>query len=113
MGVAVEVQCVAQGFEDVEDFPEADLVQVRQFAGATQRQPFDVGGHVRSLKFRCSAACSECHEIVGDELPAQEQRDRVGGTHRSTPFMKSIASLCTSWVAAQVILSSSTPCFSL
>ena len=113
MSVGVEVQRVAQGFEHIEDLVEAHRVEVAHLAGVFERQLLDVLGHVGCLELRGTAAGFERHQVVGDHLPAQEQRDGVGGVTESSPFMKSMASFCTSWVAAQVIRSSSTPCFSL
>src|SRR5271168_929283 len=112
MGVRLEVECVAEGFEHVEDFVEAQLVEVAQLRRAAQRQPVDVLAHVGRRELRRADAGVERDEVIGDDLSPQEQRDRVGD-HSSTPFMKFTASLCTSCVAAQVIRSSSTPCFSL
>src|SRR6202020_3360263 len=71
-----------------------------------------VFSQVGRLELCRTHASIERHKVIGDDAPAQEQWHRVGD-HSSTPFMKFTASLCTSCVAAQVIRSSSTPCFSL
>jgi hypothetical protein len=112
VGVRLEVQRVAESFEHIEDLVEGQLVEVAHLRGAAQRQLLDVLAHVRRLESRRADAGIERHQVIGDDPPSQEQRDGVSD-HKSRPFMKSTASLCTSCVAAQVIRSSSTPSFSL
>ena len=110
--VRLEIQRVAEGGKHIEDLVEAQLVEVAHVRRAAQRQSLDVLAHLGRGELRCADAGIERDEVVGDDLSPQEQRDRVSD-HRSTPFMKFTASLCTSCVAAQVIRSSSTPFFSL
>ena len=113
VGVGVEHERVAERFKHVEDFAEGDVVQVGHRHRTRQWQAVHVAGHIGRLELGGTAACAEGHQVVGDQFAPQEKRNGIGTAHDSNAFMKLTASLCTSWVAAQVMRSSSTPCFSL
>ena len=113
MRVALEVECVAQRLEHIEDLVEGQLVEVGHRHRARQWEPVHVAGHIGRLELGGAGASTERHQVVGDDLAAQEQRNGICAAHDSNAFMNSTASLCTSWVAAQVMRSSSTPRFSL
>ncbi|MNP70480.1 hypothetical protein D3C76_1667160 [compost metagenome] len=79
VGVAGEVEALAEGLRIIEDVLEAERVQVRQLGRITQRQLVDVLMCIGSEEGEITATTTDFNQVIGDDLAADDhRRDRLG-----------------------------------
>src|SRR5262249_75074 len=111
VGVSFERQARPEFGQQVEDLVEGHRVQVGHIRRAAQWERVRMLDWIHCLEIVLEPA-GERHQIIGDQLTADEQRHGECG-HGWNSRKKSMASLWTSCVAAQEILSSWASFFSL
>src|SRR5690625_1137732 len=101
--IVLKLQRASEFGEHIEDLVERDLVKVGHGRWVAQRQRMHMLDRVGCFE-AVTLAGAELDQVVGNQLTADEQRHREG--RHANSFKKSMASFCTSCVAAQDILSS-------